>query len=298
MPGLSATLALLMTEPLLVTTSIPPSISPSEDIDLIAGRVEAADRMTVPVMVQGRGPFLFLVDTGSQRTILSTMVASRLALPSGPSVRVIGIAGAKEVATAYVEDITFGQQSLHGLTVPLLDSAHIGADGIIGTDALQNQRVVFDFVRETISMGSPRDVGTTADYEIVVRAHRRLGRLILSNALIDGVRTDVVIDTGAQGAIGNLALRRALRGRTTGSGTLTSATGQVQSADFRVAGEFKLGNMRLGNVVIAFSDGPAFAELKLNDRPALFLGMQEMRAFKQIAVDFSTREVFFNLGTP
>jgi hypothetical protein len=211
-------------------------------------------------------------------------------------VRVVGIAGSNEVATAHVEEIAFGQQSVARLTVPLLDDRHMGADGIIGTDSLQGQRVVFDFARETITVGTPRELGSTSGYEIVVHARRRSGRLILTDALIDGVRTDVVVDTGAQGTIGNLALQRALRGKAAGTGSLTSATGQVLPADFRMAGELRLGNLRVGNVLIAFADGPAFAELKLRERPAIFLGMHEMRAFKRMAVDFSTRKVFFDLA--
>lgn len=297
MPGLSAALALLIADPLILGAQQTLPLPAVEDVDHIAGHGDAAERMTVPVAVQGIGPYRFLIDTGSQRTVISTAVASRLSLAQGPAVRIVGIAGADQVATAHVDQIAFGQQSVSGLTVPLLDDRHMGADGIIGTDSLQGQRVVFDFGRETISVGTPRELGSASGYEIVVHARRRSGRLILTDALIDGVRTDVVVDTGAQGTIGNLALQRALRGKAAGTGMLTSATGQVLPADFRIAGQLKLGSLQLGNVLIAFADGPAFTELKLRDRPAIFLGMHEMRAFKRIAVDFRTRKVFFDLAT-
>ena len=301
MPGLSAALALLIADPLILGAQqmLPPPLlppTPVEDVDHIAGHGDSAERMTVPVAVQGSGPYRFLIDTGSQRTVVSTAVADRLALVAGPSIKVVGIAGVDQVATAHVEEIAFGQQSVAGLTVPLLDDRHMGADGIIGTDSLQDQRVVLDFGRETITIGTPRELGSTSGYEIVVRARRRSGRLILTDALIDGVRTDVVVDTGAQGTIGNLALQRALRAKATGKGSLTSATGQVMPADFGVAGQLKLGSLQVGNVLIAFADGPAFTELKLHDRPAIFLGMHEMRAFNRIAIDFSSHKVFFDVS--
>ena len=38
------------------------------------------DRMTVPVLIGARGPFDFLIDTGSERTVLSREVAKKLGL--------------------------------------------------------------------------------------------------------------------------------------------------------------------------------------------------------------------------
>lgn len=293
MPGFAAALALLLADPAQAAPlTLPPA---GEDTDLIEGATDAVERLTVPVTVQGAGPYRFLIDTGSQRTVLSTALASQLALARRAAVQIVGVAGVDHVATAHVEEIGFGKQSVAGLIVPLLERRHIGADGILGTDALQEQRVVLDFTKETILIGSPREVGAGSGYEIVVRARRRSGRLILTNALIDGVNADVVIDTGAQGAIGNLALQRAMRGRKAGVGALASVTGQVLTADFETARELRLSSLRLNNVLIAFADSPAFAALRLAHRPAILLGMRELRAFKRVAIDFATRKVAFDV---
>jgi hypothetical protein len=107
------------------------------------------------------------------------------------------------------------------------------------------------------------------------------------------VKADVVVDTGAQGAIGNRALQRAVRGKKAGIGVLESVTGHVLAADFETAGELKLPSLRLSSVLIAFADSPAFAALKLAQRPAIFLGMREMRAFRRVAIDFASRKVSF-----
>ncbi|VWX55184.1 retropepsin-like aspartic protease [Novosphingobium sp. 9U] len=296
MPGLTAALALLIADPLILGAQQTLPTAAPEDIDLIETARDAAARMTVPVAVQGSGPYSFLIDTGSQRTVLSTAVASRLALAQGPSVRIVGVAGVNQVATAHVEQLAFGQQSVAGLVVPLLEGRHMGADGIIGTDSLQGQRVVLDFVRQTIAIGTPREIGPASGYEIVVRARRRSGRLILTNALIDGVRVDVVVDTGAQGTIGNRALQRALRKKSAGVGSLASVTGQTLVADFGIARQLKLDTLQVSNVLIAFADAPAFAGLKLAEKPAIFLGMREMRSFRRIAIDFASRKVFFDVA--
>jgi hypothetical protein len=48
---------------------------------------------------------------------------------------------------------------------------------------------------------------------IVVSAKKRAGRMILSSAEVDGVKVDIVLDTGAQASMGNFALRDRLRKR-------------------------------------------------------------------------------------
>ena len=131
--------------------------------------------------------------------------------------------------------------------------------------------------------------------EIVVRARNRLGRLVFTDARVDGQRLDVIVDTGAELTIGNLALQRAMRGRKAGVGALASVTGQVLTADFETARELRLSSLRLNNVLIAFADSPAFAALRLAHRPAILLGMRELRAFKRVAIDFATRKVAFDV---
>jgi hypothetical protein len=45
--------------------------------------LDAIDRMTVEVFINGQGPFNFVVDTGADRSALSTTLAARLGLEPG-----------------------------------------------------------------------------------------------------------------------------------------------------------------------------------------------------------------------
>jgi hypothetical protein len=212
----------------------------------------------------------------------------------------MGIAGVHNVATAQVESIDIGPRSFYDLTVPLLEGGNMGADGILGTDSLQHERVLLDFARNTIQIGSARELGGRQGFEIVVQAKRKSGRLILTNATIDGVRVDVVIDTGASGSVGNFALQRALahkaRPRAMLRGTLSSVTGHDLPVELGMANKLELNGIAVTNVLVAYADAPAFGELKLNKRPAIFLGMRELRAFKRVAIDFSTHKVLLDIG--
>ena len=263
--------------------------------EILQGQTDLYNRMTVNVALEGTGPYRFLIDTGSQRTIVSTALANRLGLTLGPTVRVIGMAGTLQASTARIDTLAVGTREHFDLVVPLLEDRHIGADGIIGTDNLQDQRVLLDFTQNTMEIGDARELGGTKGYEIVVHTRKRSGRLIMTNAEIDGVRVDVVIDTGASGSVGNLALQKALREQPHGAAILTSVTGDEVSANIGYARKLNIGRIAVSNVVIAFADAQVFAELGLRERPAIFLGMRELRVFKRVAIDFGSRRVLFDL---
>lgn len=268
----------------------------ANDVDVIAARSDSADRMTIPVRIGTNGPYRFLVDTGAQSTVVSSALASELALPAGPNARLVTVAGSQTVGTADIDEIVLGRRSTFGLRVPLLERAHIGADGILGIDSLRDQRVLIDFTRNLIAIDSAKALGGNKGFDIVVKGRRRHNRLVLTNARVDGIATDVVIDTGADSTIGNRALQRAIARRTrTQPTTLYSVTGQEISADTAVAGHLVIDKMGVTNVAIAYADAPAFAELELEGHPALLLGIRELRAFKRVAIDFSTWKVLFDV---
>lgn len=270
----------------------------ASEVEVLRTTADAADRMTVPVQIGDKGPYRFLIDTGSQKTALSTDLALRLALPAHDKLRIVGVSGAQITDTAVVDELALGRRSFYGLTVLLFRSEHMGADGIVGLDSLQSQRVLLDFAQGRMAVGDARSLGGNSGYDIVVTARRRLGQLIMAQAAIDGVKTDVVIDTGSDTSIGNRALQRALGRRgTLGTAVLTSVTGQEAVADIGYARELAVGDVKIRNLVIAYADSPAFDVLGLTRRPALMLGMRELKLFKRVAIDFSTRKVMFDLPT-
>jgi len=55
-------------------------------------------------------------------------------------------------------------------------------------------------------------------------------------------------------------------------------------------------HLTLANMQIAFVDSPAFVVLHLDRRPALLLGMRELRAMRWVAIDFARRRVTFDLA--
>lgn len=270
---------------------------PAEPADVIATHTDSELRMTVPVRIGDAGPFRFLVDTGAQNTVVSDSLAARLQLPEGRTVLVTGIAGSLDVRTVTLDSLELGRRSYYGLTAPVLEERHIGADGIIGVDGLQGQRVLIDFRRNIMTIEDKPRAGADEGYDIVVTARRRSGQLIMTDARIDGVTTSVVIDSGAEGTVGNLALQQALgkRGAALIPTTLASVTGQTAPANIAMARRLTIHGMEISNVAIAFADAPPFRSLGLDKKPAILLGMRELRVFPRIAIDFPARRVLFQL---
>ena len=287
----------LLANAVLQQAAPPPLLPDLPETQIEGVKTDRENRLTIPVTIEGQGPFRFIIDTGSQKTVLADRVSTRLGLRSGPIVTVVGVAGTLDVATAEIDTLGIGTLSVSALQVPLFESHNIGADGIVGTDSLQDQRVLMDFVANTIAVGDGSSLGGNRGYEIVVRAHRRSGQLIMTNADIDGVRTSVIVDTGSGTSVGNRALQNSLarRGGITGQVSLLSVTGQRVTADLGVARKLGIRDIFITNLIIAFTDTPAFTELDLDNKPALFLGMRELRLFRRVAVDFGKRRVMFDL---
>ena len=279
------------------TPLVPPAAEPATS-ETIQGRADREQRMTIPVRIGGRGPYNFVVDTGSQRSLVASSVAAGLALPPSETLHIIDIGGRTEVATALAGELGIGRQTYRNLVMPVLLDEHIAAHGVVGTDNMQGQRVLLDFARNRLEIGDAKTLGGNRGYEIVVTARRKSGQLIITEAVIEGVTVSVIIDTGAETSIGNRALQRALsrRGQTQPI-ILVSVTGTEIHAELAPRGRLAIGTVTIENPLIAFADSPVFPALELDKRPAMLLGMRELRLFKRVAVDFRSRKVMFDLPT-
>lgn len=262
---------------------------------------DVEDRMTVPVQIAGAGPFRFVIDTGSERTVISRELAATLGLPAGGEVNVVAMSGTTRVGTVVIPSLRLSSVPEIGrIQAPALERAHLGGLGLLGIDTLQGHRVTIDFDAGSMAV-APATKRTRADRleagEILVRARSTMGQLIVTDAEVDGRQVRVVLDTGSAVSIGNLALRRLMARQTGKLGKLEvmSATGVLMQTDYGYARRFRLGGAVMSNMPIAFADAPPFRHFGLTKRPALLLGMNALRMFRRVEVDFPNREARFLL---
>lgn len=263
--------------------------------EVIALEQERHARMTLPVMVEGIGPFAFMIDTGSQATAVTQEIRAQARLaPAGRAV-VVGMTSRREVELASVGRIAFGTFSYSNFAAPVLLRENVGADGIIGLDALQDVRVLIDFRQQTIALEDASEKDRRGGFEIVVRAQSRLGQLLITDAQVDGVRATVIIDTGAQASLGNLALREKIRARRAETVTTTDVNGVDLTGELVLVRALTIEGLNLTDVPLTFADTPAFKALGLGDEPVLSLGMQHLALFDRVAIDFARRRIAFDV---
>lgn len=268
--------------------------------EIVAGDADRYNRLTVPVTIEGKGPFRFMIDTGSQATVVSRSLSEQLRLPSLGIATVVAMGSRKAVDLVRLDGLGLASRTLDNLHAPLLEGHHIGADGILGLDALQDLRVLIDFRADRIAVDDAGALGGNHGYEIVVRARNTRGRLIITDAEIDGVRTAVILDTGSQGSIGNPPLQRRL-GATRGDFiTSTDVIGTEVTTRLDRPRSLRIGGkgarrMVLDGLVVSYADSPAFAALGLGTRPAMVLGIEDLRMFDRVAIDFAERTILFDL---
>jgi predicted aspartyl protease len=295
-------LSIIVSSPALGQPARPDGLKTDLERDQVGDDVgigqDQRSRMTVPISIDGKGPYDFLIDTGAERTVISAELARELALTGGNRARMHSMSGVADVETVIIPMLQVSRKSVAGIHAPALKAAHIGASGMLGIDSLQSQRVTFDFERQKMTVAPSRSRELDRDpNDIVVRARSRFGRLVLVDASLDGQKLTVVLDTGSEVTIGNEALRKKLLGKRKLGATvpidLVSVTGGAIRADYTRVKQVRLGGVLIKDLPVAFAEVHPFKQLDLSNRPALLLGMDALRLFDRVSVDFANRKVRF-----
>ena len=289
-----------------------PGAPASDEAELATG-ADAAARVTAPVLINGKGPFEFVVDTGANHSVLASEVAAPLGLPSAGRAGVHGIAGVEPTETAFVRSLTIGTLTSRRLRAPLLPRARLGADGLLGVDVLKNRRVLIDFEKNELRIGSSREAslligapgGRLASRPdptlVVVPARQRFGQLIIIDADVGGFPVTAFLDSGSQNTVGNLALGRLLSGNPVLASQKTvvqliGVTGQMVGGELFPIPPLRMGGLRLGNMSAVFADLHVFDIWDLKETPSILVGVDVMRHFRSIELDFGGRKVIFQTG--
>ena len=281
--------------PPLPPAIIDPSLAVSGD-DVKAKKIET--RLSVEVQVNGRGPYRFIVDSGADTSVVGLKIARDLQLPLGSPAILNGMTSRDIVDRVKVDQLTMGPTTVRNLELPALREDDLGGEGMIGIDALVQQRLMMDFEKRLIKVEDASVRYRPQPGEIVVTARRYRGQLILTRVRAGGVSLDAVVDTGTQVTIGNLALRdKLLKGNRDKFVTLPviGVTGVKMDLLMARIDDLQIGPITIGNLPIAFADVPPFKLFGLQDQPALLLGTDLLEVFRRVSLDFKARKARFQL---
>ncbi|MBS0332440.1 MAG: aspartyl protease family protein [Proteobacteria bacterium] len=279
---------------------------------------DQAARMTVPVRLDGKGPFDFVVDTGANRTVIAADVAVGCGLSPAGRAEVHGIAGVETAEFMSLRRLDVGGVVSRDLTLPVLAHGHLGADGLLGVDVMRGRRMSLDFVDHGFlitASDSGTDVGGgirlygddvggsrrlhAEDAPVQVPATLRHGQLVIVDAQVADVPVAAFLDSGAQVTVGNRALRDAAVRTRPDFGVrlapvpLISATGQTTRGEFAPLPTLRMGGMAINDVTGVFADLHIFDLWKLNERPAILIGVDVLQHFRRVTLDFGRKVVVF-----
>jgi len=298
----------------LLDTTPEKAVTPPSPTAQLETAFDEAKRMVVPVFINGRGPFGFVVDTGANHSVVASELVGVCSLPSAGRAEVHGIAGAEPANMAAVARLAVGQVTSSNLEMPTLPRARLGADGLLGVDILRGRRMLLDFAQNRfeigpsgpgVEFGSDRKSRIPSHVDpIHVAASYRYGQLVILDAQVGATPVSAFLDSGAQVTVGNRALRDAVVHTHHDFGVrlapvpLISATGQTAIGQFAPLPPVRLGGMAVDNVLGIFAELHIFDLWKLNDRPAILIGVDVLRHFHDVTLDFGRKQVVFTPALP
>ena len=166
----------------------------------VAARRAADDGglLLIPVTVNGQGPFLFVLDTGTTRTMLDRGLADRLQLQSEGHRPGQGTGGIIDAHLTTLRGVDVGEAHRDSLEAGILDwgalHQHVpDSVGSLGVDFLRKYTMTIDYARSAVTLTNevqPDDDGESLAFEMAPPPFRE--------AEIDGHGPfQFVIDTGA-----------------------------------------------------------------------------------------------------
>jgi predicted aspartyl protease len=269
------------------------SSAPEPAIRSFEERFDRVDHIVAPVMINGRGPFHFMIDTGANRTVLAQSLVQRLGLgfDGENPVSLQGVIGNITVATAHVNTLRSGAIHMENAFLPVMTGPVLqGLDGILGMDGFEGTRMSANFVRNQITISQSRGRLGAPKYSIVpVRFLSQ--RVLVADALIAGVRVKAVIDTGGSRTLGNPALLAALN-LSQAAQQLARPTHVVDATEALQRGRKQhvpfvhVGGITIANLEVTFANFRVFETWGLNDQPALLIGMDVLGSLAELNIDY------------
>ena len=164
------------------------------------------NRIFVPVMINGQGPFHMILDTGANLAV-SPEVASKAGLKVESSGETGGVGEhSVPVQNSHVRELSFGPVHLENLESAILSTADssyvfgkVAVDGFFGLEVFQKYVVSHDYMNRELTFYDPEKFSYDGPGESI--AFHRDGNIPVIQASFDGIEGEFGVDTGARSAL-------------------------------------------------------------------------------------------------
>lgn len=250
-------------------------------------------RIWAPVLIDGKGPYRLVLDTGANHSAVIPTTAAALGSPGASSAVVTGFTGSAVVPTISVSRMEVGDLLLGPTALPVVPDVFGGAQGVLGNEGMQNKRMMADFRHDVLVISRSHGEQAPVGYKVV--PFKLIGDgLPIADIRVGGILCKAIIDTGAQGSVGNPALREALARRLIRSARRADIEGvtlDIQTGDNVPAPEIEMGGLIISGVHVIFGDMYVFQHWRMMDKPVLLLGMDLLGSFDVLIIDYKLRQV-------
>jgi predicted aspartyl protease len=257
----------------------------------LAGSKQAL--ILVPVFVNGRGPYSFVMDTGATSTVVSNELADALALPRGEKQDGRGAAGKMTLVESRLPSLTVGHQTLGSLPVSVTDLSFLGramgeqVDGALGHSFLRHFVMTLDYATNALTLRRPLGDMERAleEREIAFRSASAEDPLVVVPIFVNEKGPyDFALDTGASRTVISLELAAEFGLATEKISQMTAGGGNGTVSRVQLS-SLAIGAARQENLAAAASDFLTQLNAELGSRLHGIVGYDFLRHYR-VTLDY------------
>lgn len=286
----------------------------ADPVATVPYRIDYNGWFTVEVMVNGLGPYDFIIDTGAtQSLVFQSLADEQYFMPTGGEPHtVLGLAAQGAFPPHLVGELAISDASLGGIVTVILPdwSVEERPAGIIGLDFLRNYICVFDAEAGELRLyahDDPPPDEMTGNWKLAKLKADNFGLetnyLYTVEGRVNSRRVRFLLDLGASGTVINRSgvaavIKTGITVRVRPSGgdaydRITDALERSESARSLLVNRFKVGRNYWYRHRLLIHNAPIFRELGVHNEPFGLFGADLVRD-RSFMLDFEGRK--FRIG--
>ncbi|HEV2913507.1 MAG TPA: aspartyl protease family protein [Pyrinomonadaceae bacterium] len=259
--------------------------------------------VVVSVRLNGEGPFDFMLDTGTNSTIIDLALHGQLALPTSDRISLMTLAGSRTVPRAWLRRVALGAKAVENLEIlcgDLRDIRSLDARirGVLGQNFLSQFNYILNYAERRIEFEEDGDeMGRTLrgarlpfeddEGKIIVRPEPASPKERALRLVLDSGISSLLLFSASSGRLGydlDFSESLPLKASTNFGSSSGMRTGRIR--------KIRIGGETFRDLPLVLADGDAIRESRTDD------GLLPTRLFRAIYFDHKAKMLILNPRPP